>query len=46
MKLLPKFSPNSWKMGLETSRPYGYRDLELMTLRILSLHATRFELIG
>ena len=34
------------KIKLLQRRAYGYRDLELFKLRILSLHTTRFELIG
>ena len=34
------------KIKLMQRRAYGYRDLELFTLRILSLHTTRFELVG
>lgn len=34
------------KIKLIQRRAYGYRDLELFTLRILSLHTTRFELVG
>ena len=34
------------KIKLMQRRAYGYRDLELFKLRILSLHTTRFELIG
>jgi transposase len=34
------------KIKLLQRRAYGYRDLELFTLRILSLHTTRFELVG
>jgi len=34
------------KIKLMQRRAYGYRDLELFRLRILSLHTTRFELIG
>jgi transposase len=34
------------KIKLLQRRAYGYRDLELFKLKILSLHATRFELIG
>jgi transposase len=34
------------KIKLLQRRAYGYRDLELFKLRILSLHTTRFELVG
>ncbi len=34
------------KIKLLQRRAYGYRDLELFKLRILSLHQTRFELVG
>ena len=34
------------KIKLMQRRAYGYRDLELFKLRILSMHTTRFELIG
>lgn len=34
------------KIKLLQRRAYGYRDLDLFKLRILSLHTTRFELIG
>lgn len=34
------------KIKLLQRRAYGYRNLELFKLRILSLHTTRFELIG
>ncbi|MGD9857656.1 MAG: transposase, partial [Planctomycetaceae bacterium] len=34
------------KIQLMPRRAYGYRDLELFKLRILSLHTTRFELVG
>lgn len=34
------------KIKLLQRRAYGYRDLALFKLRILSLHTTRFELIG
>lgn len=34
------------KIKLLQRRAYGYRDLELFQLRILSLHTTRFELLG
>jgi transposase len=34
------------KIKLMQRRSYGYRDLELFALRILSLHTTRFELVG
>ena len=34
------------KIKLLQRRAYGYRDMELFKLRILSLHITRFELIG
>ena len=34
------------KIKLLQRRAYGYRDLELFKLRILSLHITRFELVG
>lgn len=34
------------KIKLMQRRAYGYRDMELLKLRILSLHETRFELIG
>jgi transposase len=34
------------KIKLLQRRAYGYRDLELFKLRILSLHTTRLELIG
>jgi transposase len=34
------------KIKLMQRRAYGYQDLELFKLRILSLHTTRFELIG
>lgn len=34
------------KIKLLQRRAYGYRDLELLKLRILSLHTTRFELVG
>lgn len=34
------------KIKLMQRRAYGYRDLELFKLRILSLHTTRFELVG
>jgi len=34
------------KIKLIQRRAYGYRDLELFKLRILSLHTTRFELVG
>ncbi|MGE0377987.1 MAG: transposase [Planctomycetaceae bacterium] len=34
------------KIKLMQRRAYGYRDLKLFKLRILSLHTTRFELVG
>lgn len=34
------------KIKLLQRRAYGYRDLKLLTLRILSLHTTRIELVG
>jgi transposase len=34
------------KIKLMQRRAYGYRDLELFKLRILSLHTTRYELVG
>lgn len=34
------------KIKLLQRRAYGYRDLELFKLRILSLHTTRLELVG
>lgn len=34
------------KIKLMQRRGYGYRDLELFKLRILSLHTTRYELVG
>jgi len=34
------------KIKLLQRRAYGYRDLELFKLRILSLHTTRYELVG
>jgi transposase len=34
------------KIKLMQRRAYGYRDLELFKLRILSLHTTRFQLVG
>lgn len=34
------------KIKLLQRRAYGYRDRELFKLRILSLHTTRFELVG
>jgi transposase len=34
------------KIKLLQRRAYGYRDKELFKLRILSLHTTRFELVG
>ena len=34
------------KIKLMQRRAYGYRDLELFKLRILSLHTTQWELIG
>lgn len=34
------------KIKLMQRRAYGYRDLELFKLRILSMHTTRFELVG
>lgn len=34
------------KIKLMQRRAYGYRDLELFKLRILSLHITRLELVG
>lgn len=34
------------KIKLMQRRAYGYRDLELFKLRILSLHETRYELVG
>jgi transposase len=34
------------RIKLIQRRAYGYRDFELFRLRILSLHTTRFELIG
>ena len=34
------------KIKLMQRRAYGYRDLELFKLRILSLHTTRLELVG
>jgi transposase len=34
------------KIKLMQRRAYGYRDLELFKLRILSLHTTQYELIG
>lgn len=34
------------KIKLLQRRAYGYRDLELFKLRILSLHQTRLELVG
>ena len=34
------------RIKLMQRRAYGYRDFELLTLRILSLHTTRFELVG
>jgi transposase len=34
------------KIKLLQRRAYGYRDLELFRLRILSLHTTRWELVG
>jgi len=34
------------KIKLIQRRAYGYRDLELFKLRILSLHQTRLELVG
>lgn len=34
------------KIKLLQRRAYGYRDLELFKLRILSLHTTRWELVG
>ena len=34
------------KIKLLPRRAYGYRDLELFKLRILSLHQTRIELVG
>ena len=34
------------KIKLMQRRAYGYRDFELFKLRILSLHTTRFELVG
>lgn len=34
------------KIKLMQRRAYGYRDLELFKLRILSLHETRFALVG
>lgn len=34
------------KIKLLQRRAYGYRDLELFKLRILSLHTTRVELVG
>lgn len=34
------------KIKLMQRRAYGYRDLDLLKLRILSLHTTRFELVG
>lgn len=34
------------KIKLIQRRAYGYKDLELFKLKILSLHATRFELVG
>ena len=34
------------KIKLLQRRAYGYRDLELFKLRILSLHTTRYEIVG
>jgi transposase len=34
------------KIKLMQRRAYGYRDMELFKLRILSLHTTRLELVG
>lgn len=34
------------KIKLMQRRAYGYRDLELLKLRILSLHTTHWELVG
>lgn len=34
------------RIKLLQRKAYGYRDLELFKLRILSLHTTRFELVG
>lgn len=34
------------KIKLLQRRAYGYRDLDLFALRIMSLHTTRFELVG
>lgn len=34
------------RIKLLQRRAYGYRDFELLKLRILSLHITRFELVG
>jgi transposase len=34
------------RIKLMQRRAYGYRDFELLKLRILSLHTTRFELVG
>ena len=34
------------KIKLPQRRAYGYRDLKLFQLRILSLHTTRFEIVG
>ncbi len=34
------------KIKLMQRRAYGYRDLELLKLRILSLHTTQWELVG
>ncbi|WP_437221971.1 ISL3 family transposase [Planctomicrobium sp. SH661] len=34
------------KIKLLQRRAYGYRNLELFQLRILSLHTTRFEIVG
>jgi len=34
------------KIKLLQRRAYGYRDLELFKLKLLSLHTTRFEIVG
>jgi transposase len=34
------------KIKLMQRRAYGYRDLELFKLRILSMHTTQWELVG
>jgi transposase len=41
----PLEGPNN-KIKLMQRRAYGYRDLELFKLRILSMHTTQWELVG